>query len=110
MAVDPVVLGEDADEWVIATEGGPRGLRRAKVDQHLGIPALQQAGNRWLRRHARVDRAVLNSRDERVAGADCDKVRIGSAVACLAQQRQADRVRARADVGDPKVLPLEVRG
>src|SRR5205807_6933118 len=105
-----IVLGKDADEWVVATEGGTGGLWRAEVDQNLRVATLQQARDGRLGRHARVDLAVLDGCDERITGTDRNEACVGSLVAGLAEKRQGDRVRSRADVGDPQLFPLEVRG
>src|SRR5205823_7828385 len=55
-------------------------------------------------------RSVLDGRDEGIAGSNGDEGRVGSLVTRLAEESQANRVRAGADVGDPQLLSLEVRG
>src|SRR5216684_1409638 len=70
---DPVGPHVDRDEGVVAAERGARRLRRAQVDEDLRVATLDEPRDRRLRRHAGVDRPLLDRGNKGIAGANGDR-------------------------------------
>src|SRR6266478_7624072 len=88
VGVNPIVLREDSDEGIVASE------RRASVgwshqaDQDLALSSRDQSRDGGLGRHTAVDLLLVDTRDEGVAGTNCDEMLLGWVDTRLAQDRE----------------------
>src|SRR5439155_21205370 len=105
---DPVVLGKDADERVVAAKGRARVGRRQEADKDLALAAVDQPRDSRERGHSGGDLVLLDGGDEGVAGAHSHVLRLGRVEPRGAEDSLRQNVRPGTDVGDAQVLAPKV--
>ena len=106
--VDPVVLREHADEWVVAAKRGARVSRVQQADQDLSLARVDQSRDRRKGGHAGCDLVLLDSGDERIACPDAEIMGGARLDAGGAQDRLRQHPRARADLGHAECFAAEI--